>query len=434
MRRRSAFFASLGRHSVALTMVCSACHCAPTHSSSSETAHARGSKAPAHESKPTAQAPAAGLTPDQLEERLRECGGRTLRKTRFSIAHRGAPAHFPEHTRESYEAAARMGAGLVECDVTFTKDGVGVCRHADCDLHVSTNILITDLADHCRKPFTGASENPVGRPASAECCVSDLTAVEFKNLCGRSPSVNRSAISVEQYLSSENGSLSIEDPSCGTLLTHAESITLLDSLGVDFVPELKRTRVSSAVSQAEIRRRALEFLEAYQRANIAPERVFPQSFDLDTISLWTRENPAYSKRSIFLDAQYESTEFDPNAPSTFSPSMADIRRSGAAFVGPPFWTLLVERDGRIFPTAYAQQARLHGLGIVPWSLSRPSLLTANATRMRPPFSSLLQGDDDYDFIIHHLAQDAHVSGLFSDDPARVTRYANCFDRDGPPRK
>src|SRR5690606_10039164 len=155
---------------VALAVVCPACHPSPTHSGSAETAPPPGSKTQ------------AGLTADQLQRRLRECEGRTLSKTRFSIAPRGAPAHFPEHPRESYEAAARMGAGLVECDVTFTKDGVGVCRHADCDLHASTNILITDLADHCRQPFTGAGEDPLDQPASAECCVSDLTAMEFKSL------------------------------------------------------------------------------------------------------------------------------------------------------------------------------------------------------------------------------------------------------------
>ena len=34
-----------------------------------------------------------------------------------------------------------MGAGIVECDVTFTKDKQLVCRHAQNDLHTTTNIL-----------------------------------------------------------------------------------------------------------------------------------------------------------------------------------------------------------------------------------------------------------------------------------------------------
>ena len=34
-----------------------------------------------------------------------------------------------------------MGAGIIECDVTFTKDRELVCRHSQCDLHTTTNIL-----------------------------------------------------------------------------------------------------------------------------------------------------------------------------------------------------------------------------------------------------------------------------------------------------
>ena len=42
-----------------------------------------------------------------------------------------------------------MGAGIVECDVTFTKDKELVCRHAQNDLHTTTNILATPLAAKC---------------------------------------------------------------------------------------------------------------------------------------------------------------------------------------------------------------------------------------------------------------------------------------------
>ena len=48
-----------------------------------------------------------------LKSRLLRCQDGPFRRTSFSIAHRGAPLQFPEHTRESYEAGARMGAGVV---------------------------------------------------------------------------------------------------------------------------------------------------------------------------------------------------------------------------------------------------------------------------------------------------------------------------------
>ena len=39
---------------------------------------------------------------------------------------------FPEHTLESYKAAAIQGAGIIECDVTFTMDRELICRHSQC--------------------------------------------------------------------------------------------------------------------------------------------------------------------------------------------------------------------------------------------------------------------------------------------------------------
>ncbi|TMP65107.1 glycerophosphodiester phosphodiesterase, partial [Pseudoalteromonas sp. S1609] len=103
----------------------------------------------------------------------------------FSIGHRGAPMQYPEHTKESYIAAARMGAGIVECDVTFTNDKELVCRHSQCDLHTTTNILaIPELAAKCSEPFTPANSNS-GTPASAKCCTSDISLAEFLTLEGK---------------------------------------------------------------------------------------------------------------------------------------------------------------------------------------------------------------------------------------------------------
>ncbi len=93
----------------------------------------------------------------ELKESLESCANGPFYKTDFSIGHRGASMQFPEHTKESYEAAATMGAGIIECDVTFTKDKELVCRHSQCDLHSTTNILsIPKLAAQCSEPFTPA--------------------------------------------------------------------------------------------------------------------------------------------------------------------------------------------------------------------------------------------------------------------------------------
>ena len=65
-----------------------------------------------------------------LKDRLSQCTGQEGQTSLFSIGHRGAPLQFPEHTVESNVAAAQMGAGILECDVTFTEDLYLVCRHA----------------------------------------------------------------------------------------------------------------------------------------------------------------------------------------------------------------------------------------------------------------------------------------------------------------
>ena len=92
----------------------------------------------------------------RLKRKLQQCSEGPFKTSEFSIGHRGAALQFPEHTREAYQAGARMGAGILECDVTFTKDLQLVCRHAQNDLHTTTNILLTPLAGKCTRPFSPA--------------------------------------------------------------------------------------------------------------------------------------------------------------------------------------------------------------------------------------------------------------------------------------
>lgn len=116
-----------------------------------------------------------------LQQQLQQCANGPFRVTDFSIGHRGAALQYSEHSKESYEAAARMGAGIIECDVTFTGDTELVCRHSQCDLATTTNILVTDLASKCSQPFTPAefdSDGNLVKAASAKCCTTDLSLAE----------------------------------------------------------------------------------------------------------------------------------------------------------------------------------------------------------------------------------------------------------------
>src|SRR6056297_931130 len=132
-----------------------------------------------------------------LKNTLSACLGQTPARSDFSIGHRGAPLLFPEHTVESNRAAARMGAGILECDVTFTKDHELVCRHAQNDLHTTTNILASDLAGTCVTPFTPASGDTA---ATAECRTSELTLDQFRSLTPKMDAANGRATTVEDYI------------------------------------------------------------------------------------------------------------------------------------------------------------------------------------------------------------------------------------------
>jgi glycerophosphoryl diester phosphodiesterase len=92
-----------------------------------------------------------------------------------------------------------MGAGIIECDVTFTKDRELVCRHSQCDLHTTTNILtVPELAAKCTQAFSPA-DPANGKKASAKCCTSDITLAEFRTLTAKMDGFNADAKTPEEY-------------------------------------------------------------------------------------------------------------------------------------------------------------------------------------------------------------------------------------------
>jgi glycerophosphoryl diester phosphodiesterase len=85
---------------------------------------------------------------------------------------------FQEHTAISYKAASRMGAGIVECDVTLTKEKALVCRHSQCDLHTTTDVVTRpELNAKCTQPWA-PGVNP-------SCCTSDFALDEIKSMCAK---------------------------------------------------------------------------------------------------------------------------------------------------------------------------------------------------------------------------------------------------------
>lgn len=363
------------------------------------------------------------MDPGPVKTQLQSCpNGRKLKSTLFSIGHRGAPLQFPEHTKESYEAAARMGAGIMECDVTFTQDKQLVCRHSQCDLHTTTNILaIPELAAKCSQPFTPA--DPVsGTPASARCCTSDITLDEFKQLSGKMDAFNPQATTVAEYMQATPAWRTDLYAGKGTLLTHAESIELFKQLGVKFTPELKAPEVpmpyQGDYSQADY---AQQLIDEYRAAGVNAKDVWPQSFNIADVRYWLANEPAFGHQAVYLD--------DANDPSEL-PSAAELqsyKAEGINIVAPPMWALLqLDSNNQIVPSDYARQAKNAGLNIIAWSFERSGPLQNGGGWYYQTVNPAINNDGDMMQVLHVLAQDVGVIGVFSDWPASVSHYANCM--------
>ena len=370
------------------------------------------------------------MQPGRLKDHLKACAAvkRTFEPRDFSIGHRGAAMQFPEHTRESYTAAARMGAGIVECDVTFTKDKELVCRHAQNDLHTTTNILVTPLASKCTQPFVPATYAPDGTlltPARAECRTSDITLAEFKTLRGKMDAFNPRARTPEEFLGgTANWRTDVySGPSSGTLMTHKESIALFRQLGVKMTPELKSPSVSMPFNGFTQAQYAQKMIDEYKAAGVSPRHVWPQSFNKDDVLYWVRHEPQFGRQAVYLD--------DANTPADLpgAAELAGYKAEGINIWAPPLFALLSVNDaGRIVPSQAARDARAAGLDLITWSLERSGVLADGGNGFYfQTYDSAIRRDGDVMTVLDVLARDVGVLGVFSDWPATTT-YANCMGR------
>jgi glycerophosphoryl diester phosphodiesterase len=395
------------------------------------------------------------LEEGDLKNKLAACVAdiKRYRHHDFSIGHRGAGLQFPEHTKESYEAAHRMGAGIIECDVTFTKDGELVCRHAQCDLHTTTNILATDLAAACRVLFTPAIFDANGNQvtaATARCCTTDLTLAEFKSLKGKMDASNPNALTVEEFLSGTPSFRTELYATGATLLSHRESITLIGSMGAKFTPELKGVDRDSGNplvkenngfgdSGLDQQRYGHKMIQEYLDANIDPAKVFPQSFNLADVLQWIHEFPTFGLQAVYLISENPQ---DPLAgpvkviseqPPTLEAFVA-VRNQGVNIVAPPMPVLLTtSANGKhMKPSLYAERARQAGFDLIAWTTERSGrivedvLVEGGDTFYYQTTLDALTNDGDILRTIDVLAQDVGIIGLFSDWPATTTFYANCL--------
>ena len=397
-----------------------------------------------------------GMDEGPLKHRLMQCKKGPFSRTDFSIGHRGAALQFPEHTLESYESAALQGAGIVECDVTFTKDAQLVCRHAENDLHTTTNILVTPLAEKCTKKFTPATFDNTGTrltPATAECRTSDLTLAEFKTLTGKMDAFNPNARTPAEFLGGTASWRTDLYTGRGTLMTLKESIELNKRNDVKHTPELKESVVDPATGKKRIeevfknptsrtpqQNYAQALVDVLQAQGVKPRDAWPQSFNVDDVLYWAARTP-YGKQAVYL------LDFNANDPVNdiiIQPPFDAMNRmqyfkflkqGGVRVIAPAMPALLaVDASNRVVPSTLAKDLKAMGFEIITWTFERADLRKGAGAPQAggfyfdfDPQGKAIKKDSDMYKALDVLAREVKILGIFSDWPATVTYYANCMD-------
>ncbi|MDJ0872451.1 MAG: glycerophosphodiester phosphodiesterase family protein [Gammaproteobacteria bacterium] len=367
-----------------------------------------------------------GMDEGKLKDRLMRCQDGPFHLTDFSIAHRGAPMQFPEHSDLSYRAGARMGAGIVECDVTFTKDGELVCRHSECDLHTTTNIVATPLNDQCTVPWSGPYQDP--KPL---CCTSDLTLHEYKFLEAKIDASDPAADTPEGYLGGTASWRTDLYTGRAQVLTFQESIALNRELGVKHSPELKGATHPKRLktifgSQAAYAQKLIDELKS---ASVKPKDTWVQSFSKEDIMYWIEHEPVFARQAVYLDSIAPTAK--PVIPRLTLDELKQLKNQGVQIFAPPMWALLaVNEAGKVIPSKYAEDITTAGLDIITWTFERSDLRKGAAKGgwyyQFDPTGNAIRKDAHMYKALHVLAKKVKVLGVFSDWPATVTYYANCM--------
>jgi glycerophosphoryl diester phosphodiesterase len=348
----------------------------------------------------------------------------------FAIGHRGACQQYPEHTLDSYAAALVLGAGIVECDVTFTKDRQLVCRHDQCDLHTTTNVLsIPSLAAKCTRNWNGTNSNPI-------CCTTDFTLAEIKQMCAKMDAANNAGATVAAYLdATPRFRTDANAYECPRVPTHRESIALIRAGGGKFTPELKFPRVAMPYQGNYTQQMyAQQMINEYIEAGIPPSMVWPQSFNEADIYYWVA-NTTYGTQAVALDPNDDNV-------GNQAAQIAFLDRlvaGGARIVAPPCWRL-VEPDtpgGKLGmkPSFYALAAKARGLGIITWTLERSGDLRVDGggyyydTELEP--GGIADNNGDVYVMLDTLYREVGIIGVFSDWSATVVFYSNCVEQCRP---
>jgi len=376
------------------------------------------------------------MTDSPLKEKLQSCENGPFSITGWSIGHRGGTTlQIPEESVENTVAGARMGAGVLECDVAFTSDRGLVCRHSQCDLHTTTDILLRpELAAKCTTPFTPANDTA---DATALCCTSDITYDEFKSLCAKMDGSNSSATEPQYFQGDIPSWRTTLYDTCAEVMTLDSWIDLTDSLPGyrNFTPELKTppADVPMPFNGYTQEMYAADLAEAFLKKGIDPNRVYLQSFLPDDVFQWIDQYPQFGKHAVYLD---EEADEGGAALTAAAARLPELKARGVNIIAPPTPYLLAYGDSTnstIVPSEYAIAAKAAGLDIIAWSYERsPPLAISGETEDYYYFTvaDAVSYDGQLYEILDVLANEIGIVGMFSDWASTTTYFANCFGLEG----
>lgn len=283
--------------------------------------------------------------------------GAVVSSTPASVAHRGASAYAPEHTRAAYELAITQGADYVEQDLGVTRDGVLVCLHDD-SLERTTNV---------EEVFPGRfTTDAEGR---RRWMLADFTLAEVKRL--------------------DAGAWFAPTFAGERILTWDEAVAVVNGRA-GLYPELKSPAVYAA--------RGLDIVAlaaaAFERAPRTPlpngrDRLIVQSFDADALRELARRLPGVP-RVLLVGPQA--------AERWLSPAGLDEIRGFASGIGPAKGILLAR-------PAIVSLARQRGLTVTPYTFR------SGATGAFPDVAAEMR----------HFLDTLGVDALFTDNPDQFPR-------------
>lgn len=309
-----------------------------------------------------------------------------------------------------------------------------MCRHSNCDLHYTTNILTKpDLAAKCTEPFTPADPTN-GTEASAKCCTSDISLEEYKSLCAEMEATTFDALSINasspyfgRIGTTPDWRTNMYSYSCAEPMALKEQIEQVDAYGLNFTAEAKAPEIPMPFQGDYTQEDFIQqIVDTFDEAGIDPSRVWLQSFVESDIFYWVDNTPEYGVQAVYLDERADLTE---NGYEEAVASIPGLAERGVKIIAPSIYQLVTADNstGEIVPSSYAIAAKEAGLEIVTWSFERSGPLSiAGGGYYYSSISNLISNDGDEFKVIDAIAQKVGATHIFADWASTITYYANCF--------